>query len=194
MNKFTYSLFPGDGDAYAFLVASDGWLGKKIRFFMWLKNKLLKKDTKNLVNHADLFINDTIIGAVKEGIVSTSLAGMYDDGVKRKIYIYKIMASTSIKEKRKLYNWAISKVGTPYEISNIFNHIYRILYIWLKGKEKWIGHTGNHSNSRYFCSEFVTKAINTTIPDFSLSAWDDDPMDLKELCDKKLIFIKTINF
>lgn len=192
MNKFSYSLFPSDRKAYVFLVSSDGFLGKKIRIFMKLKNRLLHKPTTNIVNHADLYINGSVIGALAEGIVAKDLGGMYDDGCHRKIYIYEVPLDK--ENKNILYSWVISKLGTPYEYSNFFNHIYRIIYLALYGREKWLGHTGDHAGHRYFCSEFVSTALTEVMPTFSLSPWDDDPMDLKELCDTKLTYVTTIKF
>ena len=192
MNNFSYSLFPSDNESYVFMVASNGFLGKSIRFFMRIKNKWLNKSTSNLVNHADLYMNGSVIGAIADGIVSKSLSGMYDDGCKRKIYIYRI--PLYIEDKVVLQHYISSKIGTPYEYSNLFNHIYRILYMILFGKEKWLGHTHSHARYRYFCSEFVSTALTEVIPGFSKSPWDDDPMDLKELCDKKLIYVKSIKF
>ena len=133
-----------------------------------------------------------VVGAERRGIYPKSLSAMYDDDKRRYIVVYKVPLTT--EQKRLVFNWSMNQAGKKYEFSNFFNQIFRILFIAIKGKEKWLGHRASGAQKKYFCSEFVSTALCQVIPEFSKTPWDDDPMDLKELCDKKLIYITTIKF
>jgi len=190
-NVFPYNVFPNDNKSYVFMVRSYSFLAKAIRFFMRLKQIALGKTTKEICNHADIYVgNDLVVGAERRGVFPKTIRGMYGDGKKRIIYIYSIPLNSSLIGL--LRAWSLEQAGKKYEFSNFINQIYRILYIIFKGREKWLGHRGLGAQKRYFCSEFVSTAISQVRPDFSLSPWDDDPMDLKELCESKLIYIKKI--
>lgn len=192
MTNITYSKFPNDNNAYVFMVRSYGFLARCIRLFMRLKQKALHKSTVNICNHADIYVGQgVVVGAIKQGIYPKSITGMYDDGKHRDIFVYQIPIDSTMHSI--LYSWVMNESGKKYEFDNFFNHIYRILYIILKGKEKWIGNRGQGARRVYYCSEFVSTAISQVIPEFSKSPWDDDPMDLKELCENKLKYITTIN-
>lgn len=188
---FPIDQFPDDDQVYLFMVRSDNFLGKGIRFFMWLKQVLLRKQTKHIFNHADLYVmQNTIAGAQRKGIQVRSIHATYCDGRKRTIRMYKVALTP--EEITKLRYWVLDQSGKPYEIANFIHHIYRILYLAFKGKEKWIGRTRDFALRKFYCSEFASTAITKFKRDFSLSPWDDDPMDLYELAEEKLIFIKEI--
>ena len=191
MNNITYNKFPKDKEIYVFMVRGYGFLPQAIRFFMYIKQLALKKTLHKICNHADLCLgHELVIGAERRGVYPKSIWSMYGDGHKRNIYIYKVQMSD--ENKQILKNWAMNQAGKKYEFSNFINQIYRILYIIFKGKEKWLGHRRSGAQKRYFCSEFVSTALSQVIPDFSETPWDDDPMDLKELCDTKLEYVTTI--
>lgn len=188
---FPYVEFPDDKKIYVFMVRSYGLLAKCIRFFMKIKQLSTGKSITDICNHADIYIgNDLVVGAERRGVYPKTVRGMYNDGKKRDIYVYNVPLNTSLISIIK--TWSLEQAGKKYEFSNFINQIYRILYITFKGREKWLGHRGSGAQKKYFCSEFVSTAICQARPDFSLTPWDDDPMDLKELCESKLIFIKKI--
>jgi hypothetical protein len=191
MNDITYSQFPKDKEIYVFLVRANSFLAKSIRLFMYIKQMALKKSLKNICNHADLCLgHELVIGAERRGVYPKSIESMYGDGHKRTIFVYKVQMPD--ENKQILKNWAMNQAGKKYEFSNFINQIYRILYIIFKGKERWLGHRKEYAQKRYFCSEFVSTALTQVIPDFSETPWDDDPMDLKEICGNKLEYVTTI--
>ena len=99
---------------------------------------------------------------------------MYDDEAKYSIYYIDVPID--------VYNNLKSNI--PKFKNTLFNYIGAIL-------NNVIG-TNFTFNDRLFCSEFVSTALSQVIPDFSETPWDDDPMDLKELCDTKLEYVTTI--
>lgn len=191
MNTFPYTEFPNDNRIYVFMVRSYSFLAKCIRFFMRIKQLVLRKSVSEICNHADIYIGDGIVvGAERRGVYPKTVRGIYHDGKRRDIFVYNVPLNSTLSAIVK--SWSLEQAGKKYEFSNFINQIYRILYITFKGREKWLGHRGEGAQKRYFCSEFVSTAICQVRPDFSLSPWDDDPMDLKELCESKLIYLTTI--
>ena len=190
---FSYTEFPDDNKIYIFMIRSYSFLAKAIRFFMKLKQLATGKSTLDICNHADIYVgNDLVVGAERRGVYPKTIKGMYFDGKKRTIYIYHVPLNNSLVSI--IRTWALEQAGKKYEFSNFINQIYRIIYIIFRGREKWLGHRGIGAQKKYFCSEFVSTAICQARPDFSITPWDDDPMDLKELCESKLVFIKKISF
>lgn len=191
--SFSYNDFPDDNKIYIFMIRSYGFLAKAIRFFMKIKQLATGKTTADICNHADIYVgNDLVVGAERRGVYPKTIKGMYFDGKKRTIYIYNVPLNSSLVSI--IRTWSLEQAGKKYEFSNFINQIYRILYIVFRGREKWLGHRGIGAQKKYFCSEFVSTAICQARPDFSITPWDDDPMDLKELCESKLVFIKKISF
>ena len=183
--------FPKDNEVYLFMVRSYNPLGRIIRFFLWIKQKVLRKQSRDLYNHADLCImQNTVVGTTARGVLIRSIGATYGDGKRKEIKVFMVPMDDLMKFT--LINWCLDQSGKRYEYVNIFQHLWRILYIILYGREKWIGHTQKHAQDRYYCSEFVSTAITIGLEGFSLTPWDDDPMDLLELAEKKLPYVKDI--
>lgn len=197
--QFDPNKFPNDGNIYLLMVRSYGFLGKAIRFFMWVKAIILRRpDKRHLFNHSDLIIGDNLVcGAYGRGVQVKSVGRTYDDGCDRDILVYRLPLNAV--QTALLRNWCLNQSGKPYEYSNMLNHIKEIFSdLWrnIKGKsgeENWKGHTGVRAQKRYFCVELSATAINQVMPGFAKEPWGIDPMELVKLADENFSVVKMIS-
>ena len=140
---------------------------------MWLFQIIqLKQYPEKSPNHTDLSIDGLIVGARWNGIVATSYAHAYKKNPKLERFDIKVTE----EEYKKVYDYIISTLGTPYEYSNLINHIRKVF----TGKWK------KQKNNKVYCIEHTAKAINLIKPGFVENPDSVNPYEFYSLCKKGL--------
>lgn len=176
------------------LVHSRHFLGRTIQTGMniriwrkWLVSWLIYPITRNkpdkikfwtkIYNHAVIGIGDNneISEAIKEGIVNWDINKSYPAGCNKDIIIFDL----DLNEKQicQLEAFAKKYTGTKYQFVNFLQYVPEV-FIGM-----WFGRTGEASDNRLYCTEYVSKFINQiSNGDHFERYWRSCPSDVFEWC------------
>ena len=124
--------------------------------------KIIQKVQKCKYNHAGLLLTINkkvyVIEATEKGIVLTLLSHYTDNSDKYELLVLK----PKVIPINSIIDIALSRLGTPYEFSNLVVH-QLAKYIF----GKWIGRKKKEASDKFICGEFVAwcwwKATNTSL-------------------------------
>lgn len=126
--------------------------------------KLIKFGTWSWCSHVDIELpNGKCIGALPHGGVQIR-SNDYDKDEADRIERYCI--ETSLVDEQKIYDFAKSQIGKPYDFSAILGFVVR---------ENW------ESPNKWFCSEFVEstlRQVDCGLIRTTYDAWRITPKDL----------------
>lgn len=177
-------LLPNKG-TYVIMVRSYSILSKIIRFGM--RTEMFMKGEKFIdFNHADLFIDGMVSGAIAEGVANRTVNTAYlNDGKKRDLYLFKVKLTKPKKEI--LRDFCLDSDNKKYEFLNFVWHALEIL------KHKWFGRRGKKAENRVYCIEYVAMGLNTIFPGLVETPWMANPNDLYKICSNKFQLTEVIN-
>lgn len=175
------------------LTIGNNFIAKGIQFFEFIYEKFGKNTkSKKMYNHAVFCYvknnNWWIQESLSDGASKPKLLIESKYWAKNNFVVKTLKASYSDEDLKRCIAWCESKGGTTkYDFLGIGAWIVKTF------TNKWIGKTGEESEKRMYCSEFVEAACNILVPQSFESPWDDNPMNIYDN-DKVLKFVDNEEF
>lgn len=148
--------------------------------FTWLVTRLRKP--QKIYNHAEIYINDIVSGALAKGVTNRSYEEAFGDGKRRELLFYDM--NLNEEQETKLYEFCIQQEGKPYEYLNFAWHTVRIFSIFFTGTDIWIGKKRKAAMNRIYCIEHGANGVNVAFPKVIKRPWRMNPVEFKEFCDR----------
>lgn len=190
------------------LTKNETFIGKSIRFFMYLKaialhiwNSRPLPSFSNMYNHARtviavngfLMFDDAkywIVESAEKGteIRAVPISSILDSKIKtRKVPL-------TDKEKESIVKEAIllTLIDHPYDFFNFWFHIKRIFRYLFKGKDQWDGPKELAAKKKLYCSELAAWLQNAATEGFFEKPWATDLVDIDfhpDLITKKMYIV-----
>lgn len=166
------------------LVRSFDALAKIIQAGMFTWFIVRGKKPRKVYNHAEIYVNGMVSGALAKGITNRSYKKAFLDGKRRELLFYDMNLSN--KQETKLYEFCLDQGGKPYEYINFLRHAIDIFF------GKWKGPKGKKAEKRIYCIEYTAMGINEVIPGSIKKPWRINPIRFKEYCDKHFTLDRTV--
>ena len=143
------------------------------------------KKPRKVYNHAEIYVNDLVSGALPNGVINRSYEKAFEDGKKRELLFYDM--DLDDEQKIKLYKFCLDQGGKGYEYINFVRHLIDIFF------GKWKGPKGKKAEKRVYCIEYAAMGINEVIPGSIKKPWRINPIQFKKYCDKNFkLMIRNI--
>lgn len=157
------------------LVRNFDVLAKIIHLGMLVWYIMKGKKPRKVFNHAEIYVNGMVSGALARGITNRSYKKAFEDGKKRELLFYDM--NLNEEQSNKLYEFCLNQGGKPYEYINFLRHLIDIFF------GKWKGPKGKKAEKRVYCVEYCANGINEIFPNSIKRPWRINPVVFKKYCD-----------
>ena len=164
------------------LVRSFDALAKLIQAGMFTWYVVRGKKPRKVYNHAEIYVNGMVSGALARGITNRSYKKAFEDGKKRELLFYEMNLNED--QTDDLYEFCLDRGGVPYEYMNFGWHAVRIFSVFFTGTDVWLGRKRKKAKKRTYCIEHGADCVKVKFPKSIKRPWRINPVEFKKYCDE----------